>query len=300
MPHSHHRILASERAQFTGERNAAAALGITRDEDLGLDSLDPAQRRLRALLALAVLNCGRKAAWLTETYLYEISLYTFIVSPRQDDLVLISRAARNIAFRMLPGAHKDDLLCLPGMRLLDDPDDAYRLIHLPTGARLTATERTSGAGGGPSYREHSVRRADVPITPCEEEILGALPPMTSDAEMLLAALSSRLWLREPSGCWAIGGWFNPPSNRDRAGARSRGHSRRLDGKGDHWELQWTSYPFPEDLVAALTHPRAGLRGVRVVPDAKMTHLVYGTAQLTLIPHNRPHESNTAYRYGTWH
>lgn len=185
------------------------------------------------------------------------------------------------------------------MRLLDDPDDAYRLIHLPTGARLTATERTNGTGGGPSYREHSVRRADVPVTPCEEELLGALPPMTSD-EVLLAALSSRLWLQDPSGCWAIGGWFNPPPHRDRAVARSRGHSRRMDGKGDHWELQWTSYPFPEDLVAALTHPRAGLTGVRVVHDSEVTHLMYGTAHLTLIPRSRTHQDRSAYGYGTWH
>ncbi|MFE6338845.1 hypothetical protein ACFVOK_37475 [Streptomyces sp. NPDC057798] len=283
MPHSHHRIWAAERSQFTGERNAAAALGITRSGDLGLDSPDPAQRRLRATLALAVLNCGKNAAWLYETYLYELSLYTFVVSPRQDELVLISHAARNLAHRLLPGAHKDEVLCLPGMRLLDDPDDAYRLIHLPTGGRLTTTTRSNGTGGGQSYPDGSWKRADEPITPREAELLGALPSMTPDAEVLLAALTSRLWLRDPHGLWEIGCWFNPPSRRSRQTTRSRGHARRLDGSGDHWELAWTSYPYPEDLVAALCHPRAGLRGVQVASEGEVTHLLYGTARLSVVP-----------------
>lgn len=283
MPRSCHRILAAERSQFTGERNASAALGTTRDGDLGLDSSAPTQRSLRALLALAVLNCGRRAAWLAETCLYELSLYTFVVSPRQDDLVLISHAAGNIANRLLPGIHKGDVLCLPGMRLVDDPDDAYRLIHLPTGAHITTTTRSSGTGGGRSFSGSSWKRADEPITAREEEILGALPSMTPDAEMLLGALTSRLWLRDPYGSWAVGGWFNPPPRRDRGSTRSQGHSRRLDGAGDQWELEWTSYPYPEDLVAALTHPRAGLHGMQVVPDAEVVHLVYGTARLTLVP-----------------
>ncbi|MEU8762961.1 hypothetical protein [Streptomyces sp. NPDC048659] len=248
-----------------------------------MDSQIPAQRRLRALLALAVLNCGPRAAWLSETCLYELSLYTFTVSPRRDDLVLISKAAGNIAHRLVLGKHKSDVLCLPGMRLLDDPDEAIRMIHLPTGARVTTTSRSRGTGGGPSYNPRSWMRPDQPLTPREEEALGSLPAMTPDAEVLLGALASRLWLRDPIGAWAIGGWFNPPPSRDRGSVRSRGHSRRLDGSGDHWELEWTSYPYPEDLVAALTHPRAGLRGVRAVPDTGRTQLVYGTARLTLIP-----------------
>ncbi|MGA4960532.1 hypothetical protein [Streptomyces lavendulocolor] len=235
------------------------------------------------MLALAVLNCGKNAAWLSETYLYELSLYTFIVSPRQNDLVLISSAAQNIAHRLLPSEHKDDALCLPGMRLLNDPDSACRLIHLPTGGRITTTTRSDGAGGGPSYRELSWKRADEPITPREAEVLDALPYMTPDAEVLLAALTSRLWLRDPQGSWAIGGWFNPPPHQDRQTTRSQGHARRLDGSGDCWELAWTSYPFPEDLVAALCHPRAGLRGVQVVPDGEVTHLMYGTARLSIVP-----------------
>ncbi|MEV5440978.1 hypothetical protein AB0N23_00215 [Streptomyces sp. NPDC052644] len=235
------------------------------------------------MLALAVLNCGKDAAWLSETCLYELSVYTFVVSPRQDDLVLITHAADNIANRLLPGKHKSDVLCLPGMRLLDDPDDAYRLIHLPTGGRITTTTRSSGTGGGRSYPEWSWKRADEPITAREAEVLDALPFMTPDAEALLAALTSRLWLRDPCGSWAIEGWYNPPPNRDRETTRSRGHSRRLSGRGDHWELAWTSYPYPEDLVAALSHPRAGLQKVRVVPEGKVTHLRYGTAQLSVVP-----------------
>ncbi|MEU0276583.1 hypothetical protein [Streptomyces sp. NPDC006307] len=299
MPHSHHRIWAAERSQFTGERNAAAALGITRDGDLGLDSTDPAQRRLRAMLALAVLNCGKNAAWLSETYLYELSLYSFIVSPRQDDLVLISGAAQNIANRLLPGEHKDDTLCLPGMRLLSDPDSAYQLIHLPTGGRITTTTRSDGTGGGRSCRAWSWRRADEPITPREAEILDALPSMTPDAEVLLAALTSRLWLRDPQGSWAIGGWFNPPPHRDRQTTRSHGHSRRLDGSGDRWEIAWTSYPYPEDLVTALSHPRAGLQGVQVVPEGEVTHLLYGTARLSVVPAARATQGRHEGASGLW-
>ncbi|ROQ23236.1 hypothetical protein EDD98_7686 [Streptomyces sp. PanSC19] len=238
------------------------------------------------MLALAVLNCGKTAAWLSETYLYELSLYTFIVSPRQDDLVLITHAASNIANRLLPGEHKSDVLCLPGMRLLDDPDDAYRLIHLPTGGRLTTTNRSNGTGGGRSYPARSWKRVNEPLTSRETEVLDALPPMTSDAEALLAALTSRLWLRDPYGSWAIGGWFSPPPRRDRETIRSHGHARRLDGSGDQWELTWTSYPYPEDLVAALSHPRAGLRGVRVLREGEVVHLLYGTARLSVLPTTR--------------
>lgn len=283
--HSRHRSLAVERAGFTGENHAAAALGATRAGDLGLDSTSLAQRQLRALLALAVLNCGPHAAWLTESCLYELSLYTFLVSPRQEELVVISGAAENIANRLLPGEHKWEGLCLPGMRLLDDPDDAFRLFHLPTGARLTTTCRPDGRQGGQAYPAFSWWCADKPITPSEKAVLVSLPSMTQDAEILLGSLVSRLWFRDPHGGWAIGGWFNLPSQTRRT--RSQGHSRRLDGSGDRWTLEWTSYPYPEDLVAALTHPRVGLQGVRVYPDGESAQLVYGTARLTLVPERQP-------------
>ncbi len=279
--HSRHRSLAVERAEFTGESHAAAALGTTRTGELGLDSTSSAQSRLRALLAIGMFNCGPRAAWLTESYLYELSLYTFLVSPRQEELVIVSGAAENIANRLLPGEHKSEKLCLPGMRLLDAPDDAYRLVHLPTGARLKTTRRTDGGQGGTAHSISSWWTADKPLTRSEKAVLGSLPPMTRDAEVLLGSLVSRLWLRAPDGDWAIGGWFNPPSTTRRN--RSQGHSRRLDGSGDHWTLEWTSYPYPEDLVAALTHPRAGLKGARVLPDGKTAQLRYGTARLTLVP-----------------
>ncbi|MFJ7069788.1 hypothetical protein [Streptomyces sp. NPDC101115] len=235
-------------------------------------------------MALAVLNCGPRAAWLAETYLYELSLYTFVISPRQDELMLISGAAENIANRLLLGTHKPERLCLPGMRLLNAPSDAFFLIHLPTGAHVTTTFRTDGSHGNGRPCSHLPWwRADVAITPQEQDALDALPSMTPDAEMLLGALATRLCLRDPDRAWAIGTWFSPPPPPARTTRRSQGHSRRLAGGGDHWQLEWTSYPYPEDLVAALTHPRAGLRGTTVHVHSGTTQLAYGTARLALLP-----------------
>lgn len=283
MPHSLHRSLARERADYTGESPAAAATGTTRSGTLGLDECTPAQRRLRALLALAVFNHGPNGAWLTDTALAELSLYTFTLSPRPDRLVIISDVHGNIGNRLLPGQHKPTELCLPGMRLLEYGGDWLRMLHLPTGAEVVTTRQRNGTCEGRSRAERSWWGVDRPLTAQEAEILRNLPAMTPDAEVLLAAVLVRMWLKSADEGWEIGGWFNRPAARRGDHGRECSHQRRLDGVGDDWRLDWNSWPHPEDLVEALTHPRAGLKGVTTVPADTVYKLNFGTATLQLGP-----------------
>lgn len=283
MPHSLHRSLARERAAYTGESPACAATGTTRSGTLGLDECTPAQRQLRALLALAVFNYGPDAEWLTDTALAELSLYTFTISPQPDRLVIISDAHDNIGNRLLPGWHKATVLCLPGMRVLDYRGDWLHMLHLPTGAEIVTTRRRNGTSDRPSLDELSWWRLDQPLTEQEAETLRPLPAMTPDAEALLAAVLVRMWLRSADGRWEIAGWFNRPAARRNDRTRDCSYRRQLDGAGDNWRLTWKSWPHPDDLAAALTHPRAGLHGVAAEPADTGYKLRFGTATLLLVP-----------------
>ncbi|MGW7032681.1 hypothetical protein ACWGFX_36675 [Streptomyces xanthophaeus] len=235
------------------------------------------------MLAIAMLNCGRDAAWLSETALYELSIYTFALSPRYDDLVVISNAAGNIGNRLLPARGKREDLCLPGMRLVEYTSDSMRLLHVPSGARMTTTRNPADQGRTNPVPDDWWWRADKPLTSREEEALASLPSLTPDAETLLAALLVRFCVKDPAGAWDIGMWFNDRVGIPRSEKRTEGHARRLDGQADQWELRWTSLPFPQDLVAALTHPRAGLPGVRVIPAQSACEIRFGSAVLTLRP-----------------
>ncbi|WP_141754171.1 hypothetical protein [Streptomyces subrutilus] len=204
MPHSLHRALATERSAYTGETPSAAAPGTTRDGQLGLDHCSRPQRRLRALLAIAVLNCGPDAAWLAETSLHELSVYTFALSPRYDDLIVISNAAENIGNRLLPSHGKREGLCLPGMRLVEYTGESMHLLHLPSGARMTTTRNRNGLSQRSPVNGDWWWHTDKPLTDRERNALAALPSLTPDAEVLLASLLVRFCLQDPEGGWDIG------------------------------------------------------------------------------------------------
>ncbi|MEV7617016.1 hypothetical protein [Streptomyces sp. NPDC089799] len=279
MPHTQHRALARERAFFTGETPATAAAETTRSGSLGIDDCSPAQRRLRALLALAVFNTGPLSAGLWTTSLADLSAYTVVMSPRRDKLVLISNAPDNIATRLLPRDDKQTL-CLPGMRLLRLAEHGAAMLHLPTGAVVLATSRRDGTLDDLADERHSHWTTDHPMTDRESILLASLPHLTADTETLLAAVFVRMWMR--SADWDLAGWFCPAASRN-DDERALRHYRRLDGAGDHWSLTWTSWPHPDDLVAALTHPAAGLASVTVVRHPGYYEAHYGTASLRLDP-----------------
>ncbi|MFD4377200.1 hypothetical protein [Streptomyces sp. NPDC058486] len=66
-------------------------------------------------------------------------------------------------------------------------------------------------------------------------------------------------LRDPDGSFDLGGWFIDPLDRTTERARWAPTSR-LWGHEGRWDLEWRGYPFPADLIAALTHPAAGVEG----------------------------------------
>lgn len=80
--------------------------------------------------------------------------------------------------------------------------------------------------------------------------------------------------------WAVGTFFGDPLNRleERPVWSAR---RRLWGNGPRWELEWTSYPFASDLVAALTEPVAGIEGTKSVQSRRGWDVVLGDSILAL-------------------
>lgn len=100
MPASLRRRAIKLRASYTRETRSLAAPGIHRRPpgngsvfgDLGLDACTAPQRRLRALLALGMLNHGPMSLWPRHVSLADVTRYTIVVSPRHDDLVITARA----------------------------------------------------------------------------------------------------------------------------------------------------------------------------------------------------------------
>ncbi|MFF8607212.1 hypothetical protein ACF06X_14850 [Streptomyces sp. NPDC015346] len=290
MPASLRRRTARLRASYTRETASLAALGIIRrDSDklpprsgLGLDTCSAPQRRLRALLALGMFNSGPTSWWPRHITLADVTRYTFVVSPRHDDLVITARAPYNVAC-WLVGRDRLPQIGLPGLRVDSSYDDGWRLRHLPTGATVTVTGDRHGRLQGPLDRESNYARlwtTDVPVSDEEHAVLNVLPRLSADMETLLAALSVRLCAHAPDGSWDIGMWFNDLTERP---SRGHAHHRRLSVEGDRCTLHWDSEPYPEDLRAALTGPVIGLAGTHVQPDGEGWSLQYGRARLLAHP-----------------
>ncbi|MFI1280210.1 hypothetical protein ACH4U5_05505 [Streptomyces sp. NPDC020858] len=118
--------------------------------------------------------------------------------------------------------------------------------------------------------DKGLRLAQAIVVPCQGPVWAALslvPAMTGDARRLLAGLVTRYTLEDPAGQWATS-WDGDPLDRPGDLREERlpfreGVQRRLWGTGDHWELQWTGYPYPEDLATALTDPTVGVSGTRL-------------------------------------
>lgn len=272
--HRERRRAASLRSSYTGEDHTAAMAGVKSRGDLGLDSTTPRQQEFRALLALALLNKGRIAPagiqWECSTF----SAYDPVMSSREDELVVTAaRAPDNMTAWILPRRSPGWPVRVPGLRLesvFTADHETYVLRHMPTGGRLVIT--SSPTGEMPPDAEHSASGRDYltvadDLTSREIEALSTVPTMTGDAKRLLAGLVTRYTLEDPVGRWATS-WDGDPLDRPGDLREERlpfreGVQRRLWGAGDQWELQWTGYPYPEDLATALTDPTVGVRGARL-------------------------------------
>ncbi|MEJ8653609.1 hypothetical protein WKI65_37595 [Streptomyces sp. MS1.AVA.3] len=264
MPHSTRRSLAARRRAYTGEDRTAAALGMPRSANsIGLDSCTPAQRRLRALWALGVFNDGVLQAWPGEWALYGITAYNIVVSPQHDHLAIITSTPHNVVCWLTPNGNDTPGNNLPGLRLERQIADTYLLRHLPTGTTMSVTTQPDSQlapRDNPALRDDRLWGIDKPLTEYERATFEELPPMAPATETLLAGLTVRLCLRDPNREWAIGTWWRDPLKRPRE--RARFSTRRLWGSGSRWELEWRSYPYPDDLAQAMTDPLAGIPGAK--------------------------------------
>ncbi|WP_158717154.1 hypothetical protein [Streptomyces griseus] len=290
MPASLRRQTARLRASYTSETASLAAPGITRRDSsilplrsgLGLDACSAPQRRLRALLALGMFNHGPTSWWPRHVTLADVSRYTFVVSPRHDDLVIAARAPYNVAC-WLVGRDRLPQIGLPGLRVESSYDDGWRLRHLPTGAAMTVTGDRHGCLRGPVDNDSNYARlwtTDVPVNDEEYAVLNGLPRLSANTETLLAALTVRLCAHAPDGTWDVGMWFNDLTDRP---GRGQAHHRRLSAEDDRCTLHWDSEPHPEDLRTALTGPVIGLVGTRIQTTGDGWNLHYGRARLLARP-----------------
>ncbi|MGV9419991.1 hypothetical protein ACWDO6_21120 [Streptomyces sp. NPDC003674] len=276
MAHSARRSVAAIRRTFTGEHKQAAAEAIPRIRShLGLDSHEPGQRQLRALLALGVFNTGPLQRWPGMWGMGSLTHYDLTLSPRHDDLVLITPTPSNVLQYLVPRGRP---MGLPGLRLQEARADAFVLQHLVTGARMTVTDRPPVPAFDGDFDEgRRVWGVQEGLTDHEQEALANVPPMTDDALVLLSGLMSRIGLCDPNRRWALGNWFADPLDRTLAWNRGR----RLWGHEDWWELTWSNFPFHGDVAMALTDPRAGIAGAQAVQGRRGWDVRLGGAVLAL-------------------
>lgn len=274
MPHTTSKAASLIRAGFTGEDAATALPGIDRFGGLGLDHCTPEQIELRAMLALACFNHGTLTAPRLRWRVGQIGAYGPVVSPRFDHLVLIVSACDNVALRLV-GSSTDPHI--PGMRV--EKRLGYHLWclrHLPSNAQMYVSERgTHFAGRGLAQRLPRLRRrlgVEDPLTADEYDKLASVPKISPSMKRLLAGIWVRMSLRDPDGSFDLGGWFTDPLNRPTERARWS-PAVRLWGHEARWDLEWRGYPYPVDLIAALTHPTAGIEGVTVDRTSMQSWLI---------------------------
>lgn len=275
--HSPRRSAAAIRRAFTGEHKQAAAEAVPRSRShLGLDSHDQGQQQLRALLALGVFNTGLLQRWPGMWGMGSLIHYDLILSPRHDDLVLITPTPSNVLQYLVPRGRP---MGLPGLRLQEARADAFVLRHLVTGARMTVTDRPPVPAVDGDFDEgRRVWGMQDGLSGYEQEALANVPPMTDGALALLSGLMSRIGLCDPDRRWGLGNWFADPLDRPHAW---NSVGRRLWGHGDRWELTWGSFPFREDVAMALTDAQAGIAGAQAVQGRQGWDVRLGGAVLAL-------------------
>lgn len=266
MPHTNRRQAALRRCLYTGESLAQARAGIARGSHHGLDHCTSEQRTLRALIAVGVFNQESIGAppklWGTQ----RLVVYGTCVSPRFDDLVLLSTSPDNVARCFVPWRHDHELF-FPGWRAVC-VSHHVRLLHLPTGTTLGVEHpdqrrRTTCANPCPTSRHELYASLEQPLTEQECTELGAVPPMSEGARTLLAALVSRMSVTAADHSWAVNWFLCPPGvPTDRPSAPDA--PRMLWGSHDRWRLSWRGFPDAEYVASALTDPHVGLDGAEVL------------------------------------
>lgn len=291
MPASQRRRRRDVRRSFTREDKISAERGLGR-HCLGLDSCSPGQRRFRALLALHLFNRYEGMPGHVNVYSAHVFLsYTMIASPEHDRMVFIVPSAVRNAFGRLISSPYDLQLGMPGLRLVvGDWSTTFHAIHLPTDARVVFASRSDfeplsavlrSGGNLTEQQTRSFPFSDVPLSEDEQLSLDRIPPMTTEIETLLAALVVRISARDPRRTWDIGNWWGDPLRRPQRGQSQKSRERFLWGSGDRWTLRWNEDPYPEDLLASLTHPEIGVAGASSKKTGSGWAIRLGRSELSL-------------------
>ena len=281
MSHATRSALGRVRRAYTGESSIAASEGVGR-QDLRFDHCSPAQRSMRSLISLCLFNGD--GGGLPGTRIHVLTHYSIIMSPRYDELRLITDSPDNVT-----GYLRSDVRGggIPGMRLQSmDCNYLFRLVHLPTGARLSVgLPRTVRRECREMPCPHEVTdfREDSVITNAERDALKFAQVPQGDVGLLASALLVRLSMADPKGMWAAGGWFSDPLRRTLTPATDSARSRRLAGTGNNWRLSWEGFPFAEDLASMITHPIVGVAGAKAYYAERHIDLRLRDATLRLAP-----------------
>lgn len=280
MPESTRKSLARRRSLFTGECLDAARQGIDRGRTLGLDECLPVQQQFRTLFALGFFNTSRIESAAARWGIHYLSAYTITISPRWDRFVIIAETPDNVTNYV--ARSQSGLSWFPGIRLEARYGyGSFVFRHMPTQARLVITNNKSGRTLGKQGTCTRRSWTDLPLDDRDEDLLNGIPKWSRDAGKLLAGLAARISLRDPNRKWAIGHWFWDPLQRREVVDHLVGSDRKLVGEGDHWILEWSGYPYQDDLFSALTHPEAGIPGVGFELHGNATQILLGDASLTL-------------------
>ncbi|QUX25038.1 MULTISPECIES: hypothetical protein [Nocardiopsis] len=147
---------------------------------------------------------------------HTIHVYTLRMSARFNDLHIATDCPDNVA-RRINTPRADSTYRIPGLRTLCHRFDHTTLRHLPTRAfllvRFNHEEGSRLVCGRPcpdSDLDKDMLPVDHPMGPQEASEPAAVPPMSSAAQTLLAALLVRMTLQAPDRTWATAGWHHPP------------------------------------------------------------------------------------------
>lgn len=249
------RSSARIRRRCTGELHQTAMQGITRDGRLGLDECTPEQLNLRVLLALHLFNMGDASTlYTTSGNVGILSNYTITVSPRYDDLVMITDVPANVTNYLAPEGSN---AAIPGIRMLSIDSNEFRMVHLPTGARLRVTRDPGCHLGAPYGHRRKWWTPDKAMTAQEIDSIATMPVPTPDAAAMIAALVTRFNCVDPEKNWS-GSWYSDPLGRNLPKSFHESDGRQLTGGGSQWLLRWTGYPVAYDLAQMLCDPVFGL------------------------------------------
>ncbi len=288
--HSHEAALA--RARFLGEAGVSARYAVGTNRTVEIDECSPAQRSVRALLALLALNDEPLERYpFNRTHAAGLVTYSFTLSPRRDALLIVSRSPDNIAQRFL---RAEAGFRFAGEAVTTAGEYVYRLDHVASGTTVISTSDPGTLEGVrfavredvPAFTDQTL---GVPLTAQAREVCDYVDGLDGDARTLLAALFVRL-VASDRRTWAVGEFFWDPLKRPPAPWWNQdplsGGRRSLREAGGRWQLRWTGPPFPSDIVTALTHPVCGLRGAQAhgEVDALEREIAFGKARLRLRPY----------------